>query len=100
VEGVVSMSFFIKQIILTKLRHITAEDIIKYAKEYGFKLSFEQAKEISNYVQRNRIDPFDKKELEKMLYDLSKITDPQTAKKANKLFQELIKSYGVEDLFN
>ncbi|GIO27562.1 DUF2624 domain-containing protein [Ornithinibacillus bavariensis] len=94
------MSFFIKQIILTKMRQITSEDILKYAKEYGFNLSSEQAKEISKYVQGNRIDPFDKKERDKMLNDLSRITDPQTAKKANQLFHELIKSYGVEDLFN
>lgn len=93
------MSFIVKQIILTKLKQISAEDILKYAGEYGFSISPAQAKQISNYVRSNRINPFDKKEREKMLRDLSTITDPQTAKKANQLFQELIKSYGLEDLF-
>lgn len=82
------------------MRQITAEDILQYSGEYGFILTRQQAQEIANYIHNNKIDPFDKNEREKMLHDLSKITDRQTALKANKLFHELIKSYGLEHLFN
>jgi hypothetical protein len=99
-RGVVSMSIFIKQMILTKLRQITPNEILEYSTKYGFQVTRQQAEQISNYVRSKRINPFDKKEREKMLLDLSEITDQQTAMKANQLFHELIKSYGLEHLFN
>ncbi|GGA68494.1 DUF2624 domain-containing protein [Ornithinibacillus halotolerans] len=94
------MSIFIKQIIINKMRHITTEDVAHYSKQYGFSISREQAQEISNYVRSKQINPFERREREKMLHDLSKITDRETAIKANKLFHELIKSYGLEHLFH
>ncbi|WP_339214644.1 DUF2624 domain-containing protein [Ornithinibacillus sp. FSL M8-0202] len=94
------MSVFIKQIILNKMRQITAEDILQYSGEYGFTITRQQAEEIANYVHTKKINPFDKREREKMLHDLSEITDRQTALKADRLFHELIKSYGLEHLFN
>ncbi|WP_047986306.1 DUF2624 domain-containing protein [Ornithinibacillus californiensis] len=94
------MSIFIKQIILSKMKQISPSDVFHYSQEYGFTISRQQAQEISNYVRRNRVNPFERKEREKMLKDLSEITDRETAIKANQLFQELIKSYGLEHLFN
>lgn len=93
------MSFFIKQMIINKLRQISPKDILVYSDEYGFSINKEQANAIANYVRTKRINPFDKREREKMLRDLSEITDQHTAIKANKLFHELIKSYGLEHLF-
>ncbi|MFS0672829.1 DUF2624 domain-containing protein [Ornithinibacillus sp. 179-J 7C1 HS] len=94
------MSIFIKQIILNKMRQITPEDVIEYSGQYGFSISRQQATDIATYVRTKRLNPFESKEREKMLQDLSEITDRQTALKANKLFHELIKSYGLEHLFN
>jgi hypothetical protein len=93
------MSIFIKQIILNKMKQITPDDVFHYSQEYGFSISRQQAQEISNYVRKNRVNPFERTEREKMLKDLSEITDRETALKANQLFQELIKSYGLEHLF-
>ncbi|WP_010097015.1 DUF2624 domain-containing protein [Ornithinibacillus scapharcae] len=92
------MSLFIKQIILNKMRQITPEDVYSNANQYGFTITKNQAVEISNYVRKNRVNPFNKRDREKMLYDLSQITDQETAMKANQLFNELIKSYGLEHL--
>jgi hypothetical protein len=94
------MSIFIKQMIINKMRQITPEDVLIYSQKYGFVISREQAIEISKYVRRKKLNPFDKREREKMLKDLSEITDRNTAIKANKLFYELIKSYGLEHLFD
>ncbi|WP_042145953.1 DUF2624 domain-containing protein [Paucisalibacillus sp. EB02] len=94
------MSIFIKQMIINKMRQITPEEILDYSQKYGFVISMEQAIEISNYVRKKKINPFDRREREKMLKDLTEITDQKTAIKANKLFYELIKSYGLEHLFN
>lgn len=92
------MSLFIKQIILSKLRQITPEDVYSNASQYGFTITKNQAVEISNYVRSNRVNPFNARDREKMLYDLSQITDQETAMKANRLFHELIKSYGLGHL--
>jgi hypothetical protein len=94
------MSIFIKQMIINKMRQITTNDVLNYSKKYGFSINKEQAQAISNYVRKKRVNPFDKREREKMLQDLTDITDRGTALKANKLFHELIKSHGLEHLFN
>ena len=98
--GVVIMSMFIKQMIINKMRQISPGEVFDYARKYGFSISRDQAKAISNYVRQKRVNPFEKKERDKMLRDLSEITDRNTAIKADKLFHELIKSYGLEHLFN
>ncbi|MEN2765969.1 DUF2624 domain-containing protein [Ornithinibacillus xuwenensis] len=93
------MSFFIKQLILNKMRQLSPEEVLEYGKKYGFSISRQQAQDIASYVRRNNINPFDKRERKKMFNDLSQITNPETANKANQLFHELIKSYGLEHLF-
>ncbi len=98
-EELLLLSIFIKQIILNKFRNITPHEVYEYAHNYGFSITRQQAFDIATYVSTNRINPFEQKERDKMLKDLSKITDSETAAKANQLFHELIKSYGLEHLF-
>ncbi|WP_368855436.1 DUF2624 family protein [Virgibacillus salexigens] len=50
-------------------------------------------------MKQNNVDPFSANGRAKMLRELAKITDIQTAKKAQKLFNELIQSYGLSHLF-
>lgn len=93
------MSILFKELINQRLRKLTVPELLDYSKQYGFSLDKRQAKEIVSYLKTNNINPFTKKEREKMLRQLAAITDEETADQANRLFTQLIKSYGLSNLF-
>ncbi|RKQ37806.1 DUF2624 domain-containing protein [Oceanobacillus halophilus] len=94
------MSIFIKELVRKKLKQISSEELMFYSKQYGFSLSKHQAMQISNYLNQNSsVDPFKFNDREKMLRELARITDIETAQQARKLLDEVIKSYGLEHLF-
>lgn len=88
-----------KKILLSKWKQIKGEDIFTYAKEYGISITATQAKQIADHIQSSSYDPTKQQDRTKMLKQLAKITDLETAQKCNRLFHQLIKQYGVENLF-
>lgn len=93
------MSIFIKEMIKNKLRNISVDELLHYSKQYGFQLSDKQAREITGYLRNNSPDPFNKASRDVMFQQLTIITDKETAKKAQNLFDEIIRSYGLQHLF-
>lgn len=93
------MSFFIKEMVKTKLRQLTIGELLHYANQYGFSLTKDEAAEIIHYIQTNDIDIFSKKGIDEAHAKISNITNPHTADKARSLFEQIIKSYGLENLF-
>ncbi|NBJ68538.1 MULTISPECIES: DUF2624 domain-containing protein [Clostridia] len=93
------MANFIKDIIQKKLKQLSVQEIIYYGKQYGFSLTAQEAEQITNYLKQHNVDPFHAEGRKKMLQELAHITDPATAKKAQKLFNDLIHSYGLGHLF-
>ncbi|AXI09472.1 DUF2624 family protein [Oceanobacillus sp. 143] len=93
------MSIFIKEMVKVRLKNLSTNDLLHYGKQYGFSISTAQAKAIIDFLKQNTLDPFIKQDREKMFSKLANITDNNTSKKAEKLFHGLIKSYGLEHLF-
>lgn len=93
------MSNFIKGIIMKKLQLVSYEDLLFYGNEYGIPLDENEAKAMSHYIKNNQIDPFSEKDRMKTFHELAQVTNKATANKTEKLFNELIKSYGLEHLF-
>lgn len=94
------MSLFIKEFAKKRLQQLTDKDLLQYSQQYGFSLTEPQARNIVTYLKNNDFDPFEESERLKMLQELTHITDQDTADKADKLFHELISSYGLAHLFN
>ncbi|MFD1038499.1 DUF2624 domain-containing protein [Virgibacillus byunsanensis] len=94
------MSNFLKELIINKMKSLSQQEIIQYSKQYGFNISQAQAKDITTYLKSHSINPFESSDRAKMFRDLTQITDQETATKARKLFNEIIKSYGIDHLFN
>ncbi|GAB3795460.1 DUF2624 family protein [Virgibacillus kimchii] len=92
------MSIFIKEFVSRKLKQVSVEELLYYGKEYGFALNRQEAEEITAFLRTNSVDPFHLEGRRQMLQELARITDKKTAKKAQELFHELIKSYGLEHL--
>ncbi|HLS59588.1 MAG TPA: DUF2624 family protein [Virgibacillus sp.] len=93
------MSGLIKEIIKKKLNHLSYEELLAQSEKFGFELTTEEAKQIISYLKRTNINPFSQHDRLIMLQALADITDQATAHQANDLFIEVIKSYGVEHLF-
>ncbi|WP_077327011.1 DUF2624 domain-containing protein [Virgibacillus siamensis] len=93
------MSNFFKSIILNKMKHLSAHELLHYSQQYGFNIDPHQAKQIESYLRQNTVDPFSKKGRKIMYNDLAQITDSQTANKAQRLFENIIKENGLEYLF-
>ncbi|WP_373892828.1 DUF2624 domain-containing protein [Virgibacillus natechei] len=93
------MSNFIKELVRNKLKQLSPDELLQYGKQYGFSLSQSEAQEITAHLKSDSIDPFRAADREKMFRELARITNVDTAKKARLLFNELIKSYGVDYLF-
>ncbi|MDY0405555.1 DUF2624 domain-containing protein [Virgibacillus sp. 179-BFC.A HS] len=93
------MSILFKELINQRLKKLSVAELLNYSKQYGFSLNKTQGRQIISYLKTHSIDPFSKKERQKMLADLSAITDKETAEKANRLFKEMIETYGLSDLF-
>lgn len=93
------MSHFLKEIIIKRLKSLSEQELVKYASDYGFSISTEEARQITQYVKNNDIDPFQSSGRMALLKELTKITDIETARKAQRLFNEIIKTYGLEHLF-
>lgn len=94
------MSIFIKELIRRKLSQISVADLLQYGEQYGLPLTETEAIEIVTYMKTNQIDPFSKNDRIKMFQALTQITDENTAHKAQGLFDEVIRSYGLGHLFN
>lgn len=93
------MSKMMKEIIANKLKQISPEELLYYSKQYGFFLTPREAKQITDYLKNHPFDPF--KESDRILFfkELTQITNINTTKKAQKLFGEIVKSYGIQSLF-
>lgn len=94
------MSIFIKEVVKRKLKQISVADLLKYGDQHGFSLTETEAEKIVTYVKTNNIDPFNESDRSRMFQKLTEITDENTANKAQDLFDEIIRSYGLEHLFN
>lgn len=94
------MSSFIKELIKKRIKQLTFEDLLHYSQQYGFSLSLEEAKHIVTYLQTHPFDPFISTDRLFMFQKISEITDIQTAYKAEALFNDMIKAYGLSHLFN
>ncbi|SET63230.1 Protein of unknown function [Salinibacillus kushneri] len=93
------MKQIIRQIVREKLANLTPTDLIHYGKQYGFTLTNNEANQLVRYIKNSSFDPFNEQDRLKLLKKIAQLKDEQTAQKANRLFQDLIKKYGVDHLF-
>ncbi|MFB1050796.1 DUF2624 family protein [Paraliobacillus sp. JSM ZJ581] len=93
------MQPFIKQIIEKKLKNLSSVELLDYAEQYQISITAEQANHIVQFLQSTHLNPLLQSDRMKMFRTLAQITDLNTAKQTQRLFNQLIKQYGVEEWF-
>ncbi|WP_053219156.1 DUF2624 domain-containing protein [Virgibacillus senegalensis] len=93
------MNNMVKKMVLNKLKQVSTEDLLHYSKQYDIPVTKKQAEQITAYLKKADFDPFSEKEQMTFFKKLAKITNVETARKANKLFKQLTKEYGVDSWF-
>lgn len=99
-KGGIFMSFFIKELVKNKLKQITSDELLHYANNYNFSITNKQAQQITQFLKNNKLDPFKKRDREQMFNQLEYITDKQTSDNARVLLEHIIKTNGLEYLFD
>lgn len=82
-----------------KINDLTVKDVISFSQEHNMDISSQQAKNILTFVKKSDLNPFSEKDRLKLLKKIALISDQKTAQKANQLFKQMIKTYGVENYF-
>jgi hypothetical protein len=75
-----------ENIINHKISTITADELMKYAKQFQISINTEEAKQIAKYLKGKQINIFNDSERAKVIKEIAKVAGPSTAKEVNRLF--------------
>ncbi|AOZ90015.1 tRNA methyltransferase [Bacillus xiamenensis] len=78
----------IQKIVLQRLNQITANDLLRYAKQYGVSLTSSQAAEVAKLMNGKNVNIFNDAERSRLLKQVEAITSKQTAQTVNDLFNQ------------
>lgn len=78
----------IQKIVLQRLNQITANDLLRYAKQYSVSLTSNQAAEVAKLMNGKNINIFNDAERSRLLKQVEAITSKQTAQTVNDLFNQ------------
>ncbi|MGG3033624.1 DUF2624 domain-containing protein [Bacillus stercoris] len=77
-----------QRIILQRLNQATADDLLKYSKQYGISLTRSQAVEVANLLNGKNVNIFNESERMRLLKQVETITSKETARTVNELFKQ------------
>lgn len=78
-----------QRIILQRLNQATADDLLKYSKQYGISLTRPQAIEVANLLYGKNVNIFNESERTRLLKQVEAITSKETAQTVNELFKQI-----------
>ncbi|WP_042355031.1 DUF2624 domain-containing protein [Bacillus rubiinfantis] len=81
-----------ENIINHKINTITAEELVKYSKQFNIAVTLEQARKIAKYLNGKNINIFSDRERAQLIREIAKAAGPDIAREVNTLFKELTKS--------
>lgn len=94
------MNSIMQQMAIKKIKQISKKELLTYSEEYEIPITPSQADQILHYIKTKEINPFTEQGRLLMFKNIARITDISTAQQAQKLFHELIKTYGIESWFS
>ncbi|MHC0035890.1 DUF2624 domain-containing protein [Pseudoneobacillus sp. C159] len=80
-----------ENIINHKINTITADELLKYAKQFQVKITREQATNIAQYLRSEKVNIFEDSARAALVREIAKIAGPDTAREVNRLFIQFTK---------
>ncbi|PLR76979.1 DUF2624 domain-containing protein [Bacillus sp. V3-13] len=80
-----------QNIINHKINTISADELLKYAKQFQIKVSRQQAQKVATYLRGKQINIFNDAERTALIKEIAKVAGPDTAREVNRIFLELTK---------
>ncbi|MDQ0269471.1 DUF2624 domain-containing protein [Cytobacillus purgationiresistens] len=75
-----------ENIINHKVSNITADELLKYAKQFNISVKKAEAEQIAQYLRGKKVNIFNDSERTKLIKEIAKVAGADTAKSVNKLF--------------
>ncbi|KKB74613.1 MULTISPECIES: DUF2624 domain-containing protein [Bacillus] len=79
-----------QKIVLQRLNQVTADEVLKYAKQYGIHVTRKQALEVEKLVNGKNINIFNEKERNKLLSQVEAVTSKEAVQLLNQLFEQYV----------
>ncbi|MFS0786303.1 DUF2624 family protein [Shouchella sp. 1P09AA] len=82
------MNFIMQQLVNQKINSISKEEFMQLAEKQGYPLSSEQADSVLRILRQHTINVGNKKQVESIIYQLTKETDSYVSSTVSQLFQK------------
>ncbi|MFB4211841.1 DUF2624 family protein [Shouchella sp. JSM 1781072] len=82
------MNFIMQQLVNQKINSISKEEFMQLAEKQGYPLSSEQADSVLRILRQQTINVGNKKQVESIIYQLTKETDSYVSSTVSQLFQK------------
>lgn len=79
-----------QKIVLGRLNQVTADEVLKYAKQYGIQVTRKQALEVEKLVKGKNINIFNEEERNKLLKQVEAVTSKEAVQLLNQLFAQYV----------
>ncbi|RLQ98203.1 DUF2624 domain-containing protein [Falsibacillus albus] len=76
----------LQNVINHKMNTVTADELLKYAKQFNVRINEAQAEKIAAHIRGKNINIFDDAQRSKLIKEIAKIAGPSVAKEVNTLF--------------
>lgn len=82
------MNFIMQQLVNQKINSVSKEEFMQLAEKQGYPLSSEQADSVLRILRQQTINVGNKKQVESIIYQLTKETDSYVSSTVSQLFQK------------
>lgn len=79
-----------QKIVLQRLNQVTADEVLKYAKQYGIQVTRKQALKVEKLVKGKNINIFNEEERNKLLKQVEAVTSKEAVQLLNQLFAQYV----------
>ncbi|WP_432694108.1 DUF2624 domain-containing protein [Priestia aryabhattai] len=80
----------VQQIVNKKVNNITPKELLKYSKQYNIPITDQQAHTLVFVIRQQPVNIYNLEERRNLIKQIAQVTDRETARRVNELFQQLM----------
>ncbi|MFB8421227.1 DUF2624 domain-containing protein [Priestia megaterium] len=80
----------VQQIVNKKVNNITPKELLKYSKQYNILITDQQAHTLVSVIRQQPVNIYNLEERRNLIKQIAQVTDRETARRVNELFQQLM----------